>query len=305
MVVTLPAKLEDWNIEILNELIKYKDIESETFDFKGVEINKLYLHICAMANTSGGFIILGVDEVRSEDGEALIGFKKIGFEHGKEDHVGLQMGNNVFNIEPNPSVNIKIITEKDDNKFYTVLKIEHEISKKPFFIKNTGQCYVRIGNSSRPASRSVVLNLCTNFMERWSSVERLRVAVGLLKESLLHLSENIPSAGRESATKLAHVDLTFIRNAALSCEWFLIEHNILGKHVPQGGYETGLNSMLYILETLNAEIDGYNRAGSPDEREKMARVLESWRRGFSSTEHVVEFLDKVIKTADEFLAQYK
>lgn len=37
MVLTLPSKLDDWKIEILDELIKYKDIESKTFDFTGVQ----------------------------------------------------------------------------------------------------------------------------------------------------------------------------------------------------------------------------------------------------------------------------
>ena len=74
----IPEKLEDWKLEVLNELIKYPDIESETLDFKK-EPSELQNHICAMANTNGGFLILGINEIRSSDSRKIIGFeKKIG-----------------------------------------------------------------------------------------------------------------------------------------------------------------------------------------------------------------------------------
>ncbi len=302
MVVTLPTKLEDWNIEILNELVKYKDIESETFDFKGVEINQLYLHICAMANTSGGFIVLGVDEVKGKDGKTLVGFRKVGFKHGREDHVGLQIGNNVFKIDPNPKVSLTHILDKN-GKFYTVLKTENEISKKPYFIKDTAQCYVRVGNSSRPASRSVVLNLFTNLIENRGSVERLRVATSLLKESLLHVSDDLGNIGASFRPKIAPLDLTFIRSAVLSSEWFLIENDLLGKHIPQG-LRVGINSVLHDLDTLNTYINAYNNR---PELEKFGfeGFFDGWKTGRNDLIKTVEFLDKIIKASSEFLARYQ
>ena len=60
----VPHKLDEWNIKVINSLIQILSIESENFDFKGSEFNKksdeLYNDICAMANTSGGYIVLGI-----------------------------------------------------------------------------------------------------------------------------------------------------------------------------------------------------------------------------------------------------
>ena len=129
----IPIKLENWDIEIINEIIKYVDIESETLDFKK-EPNKLFKHICAMANTSGGFLVLGINQIKSDDGKTILRFEKTGFHNGQEDAIRNEIGNGVFCIEPTPTVEIKNIS--DNEKFYSVIKIENEISKKPFFIKD-------------------------------------------------------------------------------------------------------------------------------------------------------------------------
>ena len=56
MILTaLPEKLEDWDIAILNSLVNLRDIESETFDFKGPDFKELVNHFCAFANYSKGF----------------------------------------------------------------------------------------------------------------------------------------------------------------------------------------------------------------------------------------------------------
>lgn len=110
-----------------------------------------------MANTSGGFLILGINEVKSQDGKKIIKFEKSGFSDGEQDNLRNTIGNNIFNIEPTPKIEVKHLLE--DHHFYSVIEIKNEISKKPYFIKDRGQCYVRIENSTRPAPRSTILNL--------------------------------------------------------------------------------------------------------------------------------------------------
>jgi hypothetical protein len=160
----IPDKIDDWNLETLNELVNFRDVESETFDFKGHNFNEkndeLYNHICAMANSSGGYIVLGIDEERSET-DYLIRFIKTGFEKGEEDHIGQTVGNAMYNVELVPEIDIKHLYD-DNDIFYTVLKIRLEETKKPFFTKNRGQCFIRIGNSSKPATRSIILNLAVS-----------------------------------------------------------------------------------------------------------------------------------------------
>jgi predicted HTH transcriptional regulator len=66
----MEEKLEDWNIEIINGLMSVKGIESEQFDFKKDihttdKSDKFSNHICAMANSSGGYIVVGIEEKKA------------------------------------------------------------------------------------------------------------------------------------------------------------------------------------------------------------------------------------------------
>jgi hypothetical protein len=53
------------------------------------------------------------------------------------------------------------------------------------------QCYVRIGSSSRRASRTTVLNLYSDYGEKKLSVEGLRAAALFAKESLMAISNDL------------------------------------------------------------------------------------------------------------------
>lgn len=63
----IPERPEDGDINIVNQLVSLKDIESESFDFKSRDIDELYTHICAMANTAGGYLVLGVEDSTREE----------------------------------------------------------------------------------------------------------------------------------------------------------------------------------------------------------------------------------------------
>ena len=52
----IPERLQDWDLQTLNKLVTLKDIERESFDFKGPKLQDLSAHICAMANTAGGIL---------------------------------------------------------------------------------------------------------------------------------------------------------------------------------------------------------------------------------------------------------
>jgi hypothetical protein len=157
----IPERLEDWTLELIDSLTELKDLESETFDLKKEVTRELYHHICAMANSSGGYIVLGIEEIKSgSEPQIISGFKKVGFKIGKEDEIGKQISNSVYCVEPIPKAEFTHIKDKD-NRFYTVLHISSEDINKPYFTKS-GRCYIRIGNSSKPATRSTILNLAAN-----------------------------------------------------------------------------------------------------------------------------------------------
>lgn len=74
-----------------------------------------------MANTSGGYIVLGIDEDKNVETGYFIGFKKKGFDEGKEPSVETSLNNAIINVEPNPKVHFKHII--DDGKFHPVIKL--------------------------------------------------------------------------------------------------------------------------------------------------------------------------------------
>ena len=116
----IPKNLENWTIEKLDELIKFVDIESETLDFKK-KPNELDQHICSMANTKGGFLILGVGQEKSKDGKKIIRFTKNGFPLGEQETILNEITNSAYNVEPLPKIEYNHL--KDDSKFYTIIKI--------------------------------------------------------------------------------------------------------------------------------------------------------------------------------------
>jgi len=297
----IPTDIKDWKIDTINELIKLRDIESEKFDFKGTDIRGLAIHLCAFTNTYGGFIVLGIDEIKNN--QIITGFKKNGFNIGKEDEIKKEIRNYQVQIDPIPELQIKILSE--DEKFFVVIEIENNEFNKPYFIKEKGICYVRIGSSSTPASRNVILNLFSSSVEQQKQVESLRIASEITKEAFKHALGDIHGATWESVGKIPPLDLTFLRNSVSSCEWFLRENNLLGKHTSQTGYEVGIHSILHDLEFLNVHIHAYNLAKTTGERQPIASFLQPWGLGSSYEEKTLDFLEKLITITEEFLKKYQ
>lgn len=298
---TIPEELDDWKPEILNELIKYLDIESETFEFKQ-GANDLETHISAMANTNGGFLILGIEEVRNQGSSKIIEFRKVGFKIGEQDFIQRSIGNSIFNIEPNPSVKIKNLEEGDS--FFTVIKIENEFSKKPFMLKNKGQFYVRIANSSRPATRSVISNLFSAPMELRRNVDKIRVASMMLKESLLHFAEDVSVLHPANSTRISPVDSSFMKEAILSTEWFLRENDLLGHHTGQFSSTIGMNSLIHDLTLMNSYAEGYNTESNTERKRDLVHQLDPWRPTSPKLTASIKMLDDIIAKAQDFLSKY-
>jgi predicted HTH transcriptional regulator len=89
-IPAIPNRLKDWNIQVIDNLLPILSIESETFDFKGHDFNKeLYCDLCAMANTSGGYIVLGIDENQSK---MMMGPSMGMMQYGMTKGPGMMMG---------------------------------------------------------------------------------------------------------------------------------------------------------------------------------------------------------------------
>jgi hypothetical protein len=86
----IPGRLEDWDLQTLNKLVTLKDIERESFDFKGPKFQDLSAHLCN-GKYSRGYLVLGIDENKYPKTGYLIGFKKVGFKKGKENLMEIQI----------------------------------------------------------------------------------------------------------------------------------------------------------------------------------------------------------------------
>jgi predicted HTH transcriptional regulator len=79
------------------------------------------------------------------------------------------------------------VHEVGSPKFYVIVRVEGRTNDIPYV--NRGSCYIRVGNSSRPASRDTIISLCRNTIDRTSSVEVLHVTASLLKQELTTIAE--------------------------------------------------------------------------------------------------------------------
>ena len=293
----IPENPTDWTIEKLDELIKIPDIESETFDFKK-EPNELEEHICSMANTRGGVLVLGIAQIDSEDGTRIIRFEKKGFPRGSEETITNQITNSVYNIEPIPEVKIEHL--KEDEKFYTILKIESKNSGKPYFVKNTDQCFIRLHNSKRRASRSVILNLFSGAAEKRENIERLRSSSNLLKEEINKTMDFLKGIDPQQLSNTAPVDLTFIRNSVLATDSFLRENGLWEKS------NFNFAFVFNIVELINSYIIKFNNSTTTPIRTGIKEMLTGNSHIYpSEINQVGLFLNKVVETCDFYLAKFK
>lgn len=155
--ITIPSDLRKWDINLINKLITILSIEGDSFDFKSKEglKNDILDDICGMANILGGFIVFGIEEIKS--GQITTAFKKDGFPKGLEDEIQKKITNYIYEVEPTPLVEFTMIYDDVNPTFYPVINIISEEQKKPYFKRN-GQCYIRVGSSSRAAQRSLILH---------------------------------------------------------------------------------------------------------------------------------------------------
>ena len=293
-------------MERLNLLLDVPGIESDIFDFKGPGKQKrnvvpsLSRHVCAMANTNGGTIVLGIDPVKvPRDGTKILKYEKNGYDVGTEDKVGLDISHQFNNVDPVLAYASKILIE--GSKYYIVIEVRPEEIRKPYFVRDSCVCYVRIGSSSEPASRSTVINLFSSLQQRIREVERLRVACTTTSAFLKLNLKILQTADTKSSSTIPSLDLSFLKAAMLESEWFLIDNELLGMPEP-GSTSVGMYATIMDLEWMNSLIEGYNNQPHPHDKEKLLLYLNPWRGNENSIQKHLEFLELVEQRCMEFLA---
>ncbi len=153
----IPQNMDEWTMEILQNILEIPNIEKESFDFKNNRVldkdYRLEDHICAFANTYGGHIVIGIEEKKINGNYPR--FILNGFNDGSQDDMLRKINQKIWLIEPLPHYEVKTIGSQ--NRYYIILFIKSEPYKRPFFTKN--KAYIRIGSSTIPANRNIILSM--------------------------------------------------------------------------------------------------------------------------------------------------
>lgn len=99
-LIGIPSDISDWNIDILNNLVKTRKIEIDDFDFKS-DYKNMSKHLCAFANNSFGQMVLGIKTEKNKVGR-LINVEKRGFSESESDSIRNELNNAISNVEPLP-----------------------------------------------------------------------------------------------------------------------------------------------------------------------------------------------------------
>lgn len=295
----IPIELDGWNMTVLDTLLKYKDIERDHFDFKGKILSELDNHVCAMANTITGILCLGIKDPASTSPSVV--FTKDGFRTGKEDETLNLINNFVAKVDPIPRVTNKVLNDQNGKHFYVILKVEGSASQRPYMVKDSGQIFVRIGGSTRPASRTTIANLFINLLERRNSILKLQSHSSLLRSELILTSEVISTINEYLGT-IPLLDLKAFKDAVLSAEWFLRDQNLLGQ-VEVSNTQGGLYTNIHELDVLNTTIDILNKEQmNRYSRFQMSKpVLDKWKSNRIEFRNIILFLNDIIRRCDTFL----
>jgi hypothetical protein len=158
---------------------------------------------------------------------------------------------------------------------------------------------MRVGNSSKPASRSIILNLLNNFLERRNSVQRLRIITNFLKESLKSTIEEIEPFHPQSI--ITPIDLRILKDTLVLTEWFLSENQLMGGHLSPHSQSHGVYTRLRDLELLNLYIQEYN---STVDIQKKIKERQYWHIKSTKYEDRIAFWDGIVKKTDDFLSKF-
>lgn len=247
-----PMTLDEWELSIINTLVELNYPESDTLEFKVKIVNDIDKDICALANSSGGFIVFGINgKDRAEE--------KSGLPASEEHEISQQLTGKMAQIEPNPKFSTKTIIEGE--RLYVIMKVENISHLKPFISRNRGSFYIRLNGTTQPASRAIILNLFSDISGRRQKLVLLKNTIEIL-DIELSLRDRTGSfyVTRDYIQNIPKLDLSYIKSSIINAGELTLNLREFGTVLP-GSYTGGLlTTVLPKLEEANANIRGFNNS---------------------------------------------
>lgn len=126
-MVTIPPNVNEWRRGLLIDLLEEGYDENNFLEFKSkinTETKKIPITACAFANTTGGFLVFGIDNDKSK--KMTIDERLVGLEDS--DQLKSQINNQLQNIRPNISIEDVIFRDANirlpNGNVIVILKVE-------------------------------------------------------------------------------------------------------------------------------------------------------------------------------------
>ncbi|MPZ07038.1 MAG: hypothetical protein GEU26_11600 [Nitrososphaeraceae archaeon] len=254
----IPTRLSEWNYEIIKELVEKGYLEADTFEFKreiksrNPKLNdRIVETACAFANTVGGFIIFGIDDLGNSKKDRIIGLQE-------SDDLSKEFGDKMKSINPTPYydfVNPPIkIQEKDTVLFVTYIP---QSSARPHMKSDVGRFYYRTNKGNEIMNYQQVMEAFLHYEERRSKLNLLYIELlsnSIIASEILRISnKQLDEAANGKERYLPYSPLKFeltITSTLLPEVYSIIQND---RELTQSLFRLKLQ-----LSTINSEISIYH-----------------------------------------------
>jgi len=159
--------IDIYNLVCINKIPESYNLDYKVNYPKNEKLAKLML---SFANASGGYIIIGIEELRVNNKNTGLPDKIIGID--KADHTTKITNITISHSQPKIVPSVKTV-ELDSNpdKVVVVIKIEESIEPIMYYSKNdsdSNKFFIRINDKKQPADYSILKKLFykENYLER-------------------------------------------------------------------------------------------------------------------------------------------
>ena len=203
----VPSKLEDWNFDIIKDLVISEYLETDTFEFKpsikdfdpnNKLTNRILETTCAFANTNGGFIVFGINDMGNKLENRIIGINK-------SDDLGKYFSDKIKKIYPTVYYKFKnpVIKIPNNDKILFVVQI-FQSPERPHMKTDVGRFYYRTNGGNEFMTYQQVKEAFLRYDERYNKLNLLYMEIS---GNLEFAKEIVSTVKKTSISKLKMVNM--------------------------------------------------------------------------------------------------